>query len=534
MEELYLKQTHGNFEQFAEIIKRESSYFIADEVPFWCNGKGYTNGRRGRLFLYQNGEVTQLSEDDINICDVQTYRQEYGLFYGNLSRGIQKTEGRLYYLDYQNMNIIPIDETDTYIYTCAQPVDSDHILVCRNDKRLHGEYQDEYIDLIDLRNGTFLRNNQNSDLNIYDNVLTDITYLTGWLNKITVLDKNKFLFIATIGGSSKLCCSQFGKEEVSEITGEGKVLDYVVEEDGIYLIAMRGISGPEFYYKKTDGGEELRLTDLNTGLEKEYAYVKPERCDFLDREGNYIEGWVMKPTVFDVETKYPTILFIHGGPNCAYGAVFTHEMQVMCSLGYGVIYCNPRGSEGRGGDFADIRQRWGTIDYDDLMMFVDTAIHQHSWIDENRLGVTGGSYGGIAVNWIIGHTRRFKAAVSDRSVSNLFSDIGMSDIGFSCNKDTYGVTPWEDPKYIWEQSTLKYAPDIKTPVLFIHGMEDFRCTFDHSLQLHSAITYFGGTSKVFGFKGENHELCRSGSPQNRKRRIEEMTTWFNRYLKEEK
>ena len=131
----------------------------------------------------------------------------------------------------------------------------------------------------------------------------------------------------------------------------------------------------------------------------------------------------------------------------------------------------------------------------------------------------------------IGHTDRFRAAISDRSVSNLMSDFFMSDIGFSCNLDTYGTTPWDDYEYLWEQSAIKYAKNIKTPVLFIHGVDDFRCTYDHSLQLHSAIKYFGGTSKVFAFKDETHELCRSGAPKNRNRRIQEMIKWFNLYLK---
>ena len=168
--------------------------------------------------------------------------------------------------------------------------------------------------------------------------------------------------------------------------------------------------------------------------------------------------------------------------------------------------------------------------FDDLMEFTDAAIERFPWIDKERLGITGGSYGGIIINWILGHTGRYKAAISDRCVSNLFSDYGMSDIGFPCNKDTYGTTPWEDPEYLWNQSGLKYAPFIKTPVLFIHGVEDHRCTYDHALQLHSAITYFGGTSRVFAVKGETHELCRSGSPVNRRRRIAEMISWFRKYL----
>jgi dipeptidyl aminopeptidase/acylaminoacyl peptidase len=133
-------------------------------------------------------------------------------------------------------------------------------------------------------------------------------------------------------------------------------------------------------------------------------------------------------------------------------------------------------------------------------------------------------------NWIVSHTDQFKVAISDRSVSNLISDYGLSDIGFPCNIDIYGTTPWDDLHYLWNNSALKYADKIKAPVLFIHGIADYRCPWDNALQLHNAITYFGGTSKVIGFKDETHELCRSGSPKNRVRRLDEMVKWFKKYL----
>ena len=529
LEDEYLSEAGGNWDKYAAIVKRESKYFVADEVPFWTDGGGHANKKRGRLFLFDGGFLKQLSADDFSVCDVKACKEHYGLFYGVDSGSVQKTEGKLYKIEYDTMDVVPLDETNHYIYTYIQPLDRDRILVCRNDRRFHGEYQNEYIDVIDLKSGTFTRNNGSADVHLYDNVVNDITYLTGWLNKITVTDDG-LLFIATRGGASKLYYSAFGSDKIKAVTGQGKILDYFVQDNTIYMTAMRGLSGPEIYCKKLNEEKEIRLSNFNNHLEESYAYAQVESCNFINSDEIEIEGWIMAPTDFDENQKYPVILFIHGGPGSAYGPVLNHDMQVMCAKGYGVIYCNPRGSEGRGGAFADIRTKWGTVDYDDLMEFVDGALKRYSWIDEERLGITGGSYGGIMTNWIIGHTQKFQAAVSDRSVSNLLGDCCMSDIGFACNKDTYGVTPWQNPEYLWEQSALKYAPSIKTPVLFLHGIEDYRCTCDHSLQLHSAITYFGGVSRVFAFKGESHELCRSGSPQNRQRRIDEMVKWFEQYL----
>lgn len=530
MRDAWLEEAGGDWEKYLKISERESKYFIADEVPFWTNDGGYSNKERGRVYFYDDGEVKQLTSDDLSVWDIKSYKDEYGLFYGVDSGGMQKTEGKVYKIDYRTMEISAIDDSNSYIYTKIQPVDSRRILLGRNDRAFHGEYQNEYIDLLDMETGEFTRNNKNADIHFYDNVLTDVTYLSGWLNKITTT-KEGIIFICTQGGSSKLFFCKYGDDTMKTLTeNEGKILDYFVAGDKIYMSAMRGLSGSEFYVLDTKTGSETQISDFNTRLEEEFDFPKIEECSFTNSDGIEIEGWVMKPTDFDEEKKYPAILFIHGGPGSAYGPVATHEMFAMCAEGYGVFFCNPRGSEGKGGEFADIRTKWGTVDYRDFMEFTDTVIERNPWVDEQRIGITGGSYGGIIINWIIGHTNRYKAAISDRCVSNLLSDYGMSDIGFPCNKDTYGTTPWENPEYLWEHSGLKYAPNIKTPVLFIHGVDDYRCPYDHALQLHSAITYFGGISKVFAVKGETHELCRSGSPVNRQRRIAEMLKWFKKYL----
>ncbi len=541
MREGWLEEAGGDWEEYAKISQRESRYFIADEVPFWTNDGGYCNKERGRVYFYDRcgdsdpnatdgGRLVRLSGDEISVFGIDSYKDRYGLFYGVDSGGMQKTEGKVFKIDYDNLKVTAIDDSNNYIYAAVQAVDENRLLLCRTDRALHGEYQNGYIDILDMDTGQFTRNNKNADIHFYDNVLTDVTYLSGWLNKITVTDDG-IVYISTRGGDSKLYFSPFGCDDMTELTTQsGKILDYFIDGNKIYMSAMRGLSGGEFYVLDMASGKETRLTDFNTRLEEEFEFPDIESCDFVNSDGITIQGWAMKPTGFESGKKYPAILFIHGGPGSAYGPVATHEMFAMCAEGWGVIYCNPRGSEGRGGDFADIRQKWGTVDYRDLMEFADAAIEHFDWIDPQRLGITGGSYGGIIINWILGHTDRFRAAISDRCVSNLFSDYGMSDIGFPCNIDTYGTTPWDDPEYLWHQSGLKYAPLIKTPVLFIHGVEDHRCTYDHALQLHSAITYFGGTSRVFAVKGETHELCRSGSPVNRKRRIAEMISWFGKYL----
>ncbi len=242
---------------------------------------------------------------------------------------------------------------------------------------------------------------------------------------------------------------------------------------------------------------------------------------------------MLKPVDFVEGQKYPAILNIHGGPKTVFGTVFFHEMQFWANQGYFVFFCNPRGSDGKGNEFADIRGQYGTIDYDDLMRFTDLVLEEYPAIDQERLGVTGGSYGGFMTNWIIGHTQRFKAAASQRSISNWISMGYTTDIGYYFAPDQIAATPWTDYEKMWYHSPLKYADRVKTPTLFIHSDEDYRCWLPEALQMFTALKYHGVEAKLCMFRGENHELSRSGKPKHRIRRLQEITSWFDRFLKEQ-
>lgn len=534
-EEGYMKKAGGDLQRFSEIKEEESDYFIAEEVPFWYNGTGYCDGARGRVFLWEKGELTQISPDFLSVTGMRGWRDKYVVYYGMASGGVQNTTGRLYRYDVGEKVVAALDETDTYVYTYVKPISDEEVFVCRNDRKLHGEYQDEYIDLLNLHDGSYMRKNSLGDYHIYDSVVCDVTYRSGYLNKLTRVDGGTY-FIALDRESSRLFYwADDAKLPVAVTQEKGKVIDYEVMDGLVYMIAMRGLSGTELYVQelsgKTCGGAERCLSSENTHLEEEYQYASVEYLPYVNSEGVELQGWYLKPVDFEEGKKYPTVLFIHGGPQVAYGEVFNLDMQYFAALGYGVIYCNPTGSEGRGGDFGDIRMRYGTIDYEDLVGFARHAAKTLSWVDETRLGVTGGSYGGIMTNWIIGHTDLFKAAISDRSSANNISDFGMSDIGVSFALDTYETTPWGNLEFLWDASPLKYAPNIKAPTLWIHGMDDYRCTVDNALQMHAALTYFGVPSRVVGFKGEHHGMSRTGKPKHRVRRLEEMRDWFDKYLK---
>lgn len=282
-----------------------------------------------------------------------------------------------------------------------------------------------------------------------------------------------------------------------------------------------------------EDGKERRLTGLNEGALAGKAVSAPEPFTVRTEDGTELAAWIIRPPDFAEGKKYPTILSIHGGPKTVYGEVFIHEMQLLAGKGYVIVFGNPRGSAGRGNAFADIRKKYGTIDYDDLMAILDQAIERFPFIDPERLGVMGGSYGGFMTNWIIGHTDRFKAACSQRSIANWISKFCTTDIGYFFNYDQIGATPWEeDGKKLWWHSPLRYADRAKTPTLFIHSQEDYRCWIAEGIQMFTALRYHGVEARLVLFRGENHDLSRTGKPQHRLRRLEEIVSWFDAHLKE--
>ncbi|MBQ4093842.1 MAG: S9 family peptidase [Oscillospiraceae bacterium] len=274
-----------------------------------------------------------------------------------------------------------------------------------------------------------------------------------------------------------------------------------------------------------------QVTDFNGEWLASHSAVTPEYHSFTATDGFEIHGFAMKPAGYEAGKKYPAILHIHGGPRTVFGSVFHHEMQVWANAGYFVFYCNPRGSDGRGNEFGDINGKYGTVDYENIMQFTDEMLQKYPDVDRFRVGVTGGSYGGFMTNWIIGHTGRFAAAASQRSISNWIAFEHTSDIGPFFTPNNQATTTREDVDKMWWHSPLKYADNCTTPTLFIHSDSDYRCWMVEGLSMFTALKMHGCEARMCLFKGETHELSRSGKPQNRIRRMEEILGWMDKYLK---
>lgn len=310
------------------------------------------------------------------------------------------------------------------------------------------------------------------------------------------------------------------------------VYGYDIAHDAIHALAT--ISSPtsvgELYHLNISTGEREQLTHFNDAWQQEVMLSKPEPISFPSFDGTTIFGWLMKPTAYEEGQQYPLVLTIHGGPHMMYGNTFIHEMQLLAAQGYGVLFVNPRGSHGYSQTFvASCQNDYGNGDYQDLMHAVDFAIEENEWIDSTRLAVMGGSYGGFMTNWIVGHTNRFKTAITQRSISNWISFYGVSDIGYYFTNWQIGGD-YDDIERLWKHSPLKYAKDVQTPLLILHSEEDDRCPIEQAEQLYIALKSHKKEARFVRFPKANHDLSRNGLPHLRIARLEEMVQWLEQQL----
>ncbi|PZN07416.1 MAG: peptidase S9 family protein, partial [Bacillota bacterium] len=272
-----------------------------------------------------------------------------------------------------------------------------------------------------------------------------------------------------------------------------------------------------------------RLSVANERLLADVEVVEPETFTFQS-DGKLLDGWLLRPVGFEPGKKYPAILHIHGGPMFMYGYAFCHELQLLAARGYAVFFTNPRGSQGYGQEFCTaIRGDWGNRDYRDLMACVDAVLERFDFIDPERLGVAGSSYGGYMTNWIVTHTDRFRAAVTMDCIANGYSFFGTSDLGYD---DLFGlgVPPWEDPLRYLEMSPLHHIARCKTPLLIMHSEMDLRCPIEQAEQLYTALKVRGVPTEFVRFPGESHGLSLGGKPWHRVYRLDRIVEWFDRYL----
>ncbi|MBU7037779.1 MAG: S9 family peptidase, partial [Theionarchaea archaeon] len=275
--------------------------------------------------------------------------------------------------------------------------------------------------------------------------------------------------------------SRHGSTKIMSVSLDG-VVEPVVDNEGVIgsFTFDREQSKLSYLHAHMKDPGEVFVHDMATNTGQKLSHVNEELLQSLDlgeveevwfkgAADNDLQGWIIKPPDFDKSRKYPSILEIHGGPYVQYGNFFMHEFFFLAANGYVVYFCNPRGGQGYGEEHSKaIWDNWGTVDYEDLMAWTN-FVEKTGYIDARKMGVTGGSYGGFMTNWIIGHTNRFKAAVTQRSVSNMVSMYGTSDYNWPLQYEVGDEPPWENHENYWRQSPLKYIKNCQTPTLVIHS-----------------------------------------------------------------
>jgi dipeptidyl aminopeptidase/acylaminoacyl peptidase len=320
---------------------------------------------------------------------------------------------------------------------------------------------------------------------------------------------------------------------ITEITkGNQAIVRFRAAPDSITLVYF--LSTPtkmgDLFWLDRVSGEARQLTHSNEELFGQLNLTEPEEIHYKSFDGKNIQAWLQKPPGFDPAKKYPLILNIHGGPHAAYGYIFEHEFQWMAAKGYVVLYPNPRGSTSYGQEFGNVIQfHYPGDDYKDLMLGVDEAI-KRGYIDAKKLGVTGGSGGGLLTNWVIGHTDRFAAAVAQRDIASWTDWWYTAD--FTLFQSTwFKAPPFQDPEDFKARSPITYINDVKTPSMFILGENDYRTPPGAGgEQMFRALKFRKIPTVMVRFPNESHELSRSGGPWHRVERLQHIVGWFDRWL----
>lgn len=521
--ELSDEERHKYYEEYDKKLKREDEI---DEIPFCLNNVGFNYDLRSAIFLFDKSTnklelITDFEknatlqdfdkENNKLLISYRDYEKDVVVLYNSLEEYDLNTKIFKHILDNKILSI------NTAFYQKGK------VFVFGSEMLKHGKNENPKIYEIKNQKINLVYDN---DLSLFNTIGTDTRY--GREIELFNLDNKEFYYLQTKNYYCDLY--KFSNDTVEQVTDlKGSIDGFVFLKDKLIVLGYFNNKLQEFYEIKD--GKLNQISNFNAFLD-EYETYTPEIFTY-ESNGSSIDGFVIKPANYEEGKKYPCILDIHGGPKTVYSNIYYHEMQYFASNGYFVIFTNPHGSDGRGNEYLDIFGKYGSIDYEDLMTFVDEAIKRYSGIDENKLAVTGGSYGGFMTNWIVTHTDRFKVAVTQRSICNWVSFYGTSDIGFYFATDQMRAdfSQKSDFETMWKFSPLKYIDNAKTPLLILHSDEDYRCPVEQAYQMFTAYKHKGNDSKLVVFKGENHELSRSGKPNSRFSRLNNIMSWIDKYIK---
>lgn len=526
---------HPNYHLYPQ-AKREKLYGAAkdeeffqeiDEAPFYANGQSFTVGQRSRLYRYtvSTDQLEALTPITLNVEDwTLSSDKSQVVLCASPAKALAPLNNQLYTLTLGDRSLRQVTRGKQSFYQVLEV--GTHWVAIVNRHQTYGMNENPVFMDVDLTSGQ-LTLRYDPFYSVGNSIGADVRL--GGSEQVIVKDSDLYA-ILTVNDHSRLIRLSDEHDDVVVFDAPGSIDGFAFVGDRLIINGLLGQNLLDLY--EIDERGATPLTSFNTTALSEHYVAKPQPIKVI-KDKVTIDGWVLLPEGFESKTSVPAILDIHGGPKTVYGEVYYHEMQVWVSKGFAVFFCNPRGSDGKGNAFADIRGKYGTIDYEDILDFTDAVLAKYPTIDRSRIGVTGGSYGGFMTNWIIGHTDRFTCAATQRSISNWTSFHGVSDIGYFFTPDQTGANLMKSTDYekLWWHSPLKYASNFKTPTLVIHSKADYRCPIDQGYQMITALKEQGVPSKLVMFHNENHDLSRSGKPKARQKRLTEITAWMTHYLK---
>lgn len=515
----------------ASTKSRGSGVHVINRVPIWFDGRGFIYNTISSIYVLNqyNGYIERISSEDLNVRLIA------------VSNGVDKIAftalpideyniylSYIYLLDLRKESMVRVLDKSMYISALSWSPDDKYIVFRGHDFK-RGFATHECIWILNLDTSELINLtselNRNTSKRVYCDLRSPYCF---HVDSYPIWDGRYIYFPVSDSGRYNIYRINVDTREIERVlVGDYVVESYDVHGDIIAYVKNSAVEPPELWiYANGDYG---KVTNFNDEIIKHYHIAEPERFTFKASDGVEVEGWILKP--FKCNDKVPAIVNIHGGPKSAFGYTFMFEHQLLASKGYAVIYLNPRGSDGYSEDFADIRGIYGTRDYMDIIEALDYIASRFEFIDPDRLGVTGISYGGFMTNWIITHTDRFKAAISQNGISDWISMFQTTDIGLFFCPDQIGGDPWSNTKEYIEKSPITHAKNVKTPVMFIHTIDDYRCWIDQAIRFYISLKYLGKEAELVLFDSGGHVFGWIGRPRYRVERLKHMVRWFDKHLK---
>lgn len=514
----------GDEPQAALQLQSQQAWTRVQRLPIWENGGSYLDGKVSRLGLWQQGKWTWLTPPHTQVEQVEA-QGDFVYYIAQDEAQLGGLANRVWQQNWKRKKApaVEIFLGEDFRHDRVVPLPQGGVLLTGSDGKRSGINQNPSFYRWDEKKGVTVL----EDSGRYcdgSSLLTDI-HLSAPAK--ILCREDKAYWITTLGQNSHCMELDLGTGAIRQLTRtDGAVCEIALAPQGLYISALRQWNGAEIYLLDQQG-EEKPITRLQKDLWAAHSRLPAQPLQVKTPDGEMLDGYVLLPPG---AKNCPVVLYVHGGPKMAYGNLLFHEMQVLAQRGYGVVLCNPRGSEGKGDAFADIRGQYGKRDCQDLLCFLEGALAAFPLLNREKIGLLGGSYGGYITNWLIAHTGRFAAAVSQRSISNWISMGLLSDIGPIFAPDQAGNDLVYEKEELWDNSPLKYVHQVKTPTLFIHSSQDYRCPLPEAMQMFTSLQLQGVDTELVVFHEENHDLSRSGRPQNRITRLGEICRWLDRYL----